>query len=57
MENVIELVIKTVAGKRMVFTEDGKMIGKLLMTRETQELEMSQVGKCEVLMKVICKCE
>ena len=53
----INLVAKTIEGKRMIFTEDGKMIGKIILTRETQNIEFSRVGMSEVLLKVICKTE
>lgn len=56
-ENAINLVIKTVDGMRMVFTEDGVMIAKLVMTRETQDEDYAKAGLSVVLMKVICKCE
>jgi len=58
MENqTIELIVKTVNGKRMVFTEDGKELKNLLFTREWQDQHFANVGKSELLLKVIAKCE
>ena len=56
-KNTINLVIKTVDGMRLVFTEDGVEIASLVMTRETQDEDYARAGLSVVLMKVICKCE
>ena len=56
-EKITNLVVKTVDGKRMVFTEEGLMIGRVVMTRETQDVDFANNGQCELLMKVFCKCE
>ena len=52
-----QLIIKTVDGKRMVFTEDGKQIKHLFMTRETQDQHLADKGICEVLIRVWARCE
>lgn len=57
MEKKTKLVIKTVDGKRLVFTENGERIELVIMTREMQDTEMSQRCISEVLIKVICICE
>jgi len=53
----IELIVKTVNGKRLLFTEDGKQIEYVIMTRETQNTDFSWQGKTELLVKLIAKCE
>ena len=51
------LIIKTVDGKRMVYTEDGKLIKHLFLTRETQDQHLANTGLCEVLIRIWAKCE
>jgi hypothetical protein len=53
----IELIVKTVNGKRLLFTEDGKQIENVIMTRETQNTDFAWRGKTELLVKLIVKCE
>jgi hypothetical protein len=57
MKKETKLVIKTVDGKRLVFTESGERVELVSMTREMQDNQMAQRGICEVLIRVICKCE
>jgi hypothetical protein len=56
-KDTIQLIVKTVNGKRMVYTEDGKEIKQLIFTRETQNTEFAQAGISELLIKVLAKCE
>jgi hypothetical protein len=53
----VGLVVKTVNGKRLVFTSNGEEVKHVSLTRETQDTEFAQVGKSIVLIRVMCDTE
>jgi ribosomal protein S1 len=56
-DNETELIIRTINGKRMVYTEDGKIVKGVLLTKEKQDIYLAIEGKSEMFLNIICKCE